>query len=463
MDGYEVWETNRKGTSKGGGGLTLIYRSSLSYHKYIPAVPDEYQYIKDERQWLLLSSGSSRLAFLHLYIACQNTRDNSFIQWNDDLFSLITQEALDLKRQGFFILAMGDFNSRVGRIPGLESNTPDLNQNSQRFFRFLEEVNLLVINTLPVSKGVFTRFDNFSGSKSLLDYALIDKGKAETVNTFVIDEHARFRCGSDHALLHCSIEFQHRLRANWQFKESFNYNIRGSTNYASYRSNLDKALSSMSLYQFSQESAASKLHHITECIHFAAKESIGFKKFRRKKGRRLPAKIISMIKTKSSLLLQLRMGSSSSSLQHERLLKEYKEIKEKLDNEILSYKIKKRSAIRSKLLLKDPNRKSFWRFVRGQMAAVGVITALRNKEGEMVFDKDGIQDVVMNHFSDIFCGQQVPVYESDNDTSNEELPSGERKYDSEHFEDVVCAPYSYMELDDLLSNLSSGKASGHDR
>ena len=156
MDGYEVWETNRKGTSKGGGGLTLIYRSSLSYHKYIPAVPDEYQYIKDERQWLLLSSGSSRLAFLHLYIACQNTRDNSFIQWNDDLFSLITQEALDLKRQGFFILAMGDFNSRVGRIPGLESNTPDLNQNSQRFFRFLEEVNLLVINTLPVSKGVFT-------------------------------------------------------------------------------------------------------------------------------------------------------------------------------------------------------------------------------------------------------------------------------------------------------------------
>ena len=125
---------------------------------------------------------------------------------------------------------------------------------------------MLIINTLPVSKGVFTRFDDFSGSESLLDYALIDKGKAETVNTFVIDEHARFRCGSDHALLHCSVEFQHRPRANWQFKESFKYNIRGSTNYAIYRSNLDKALSSMSLHQFSQESAASKLHHITECI-----------------------------------------------------------------------------------------------------------------------------------------------------------------------------------------------------
>ena len=96
------------------------------------------------------------------------------------------------------------------------------------------------------------------------------------------------------------------------------------------------------------------------------------------------------------------MGSSNSNLQHERLLKEYKEIKEKLDNEMLSYKIKKRSAIRSKLILKDPNRKSFWRFVRGHMVAVGVITALRNKEGEMVFDNDGIQDVVMNHFSDIF-------------------------------------------------------------
>ena len=165
-------------------------------------VASNLEYIRNERQWLLISSGHDRIAFLHVYIACQNNRDDSFLAWNEDLFSLISQEALRLRQQGFTVLALGDFNSRVGAIPGLEGNTPDHNRNTPMFLTFLNEVNLMIINTLPIAKGLFTRFINNSGqssTQSLLDYGLVDNDHVSNVTSFVIDETTRYSCGSDHA------------------------------------------------------------------------------------------------------------------------------------------------------------------------------------------------------------------------------------------------------------------------
>ena len=461
-----MWESNRQGADKGGGGLTLLYRNTLNTHEYNPTVSDEYKYVMKERQWLLVSSGSNRCAFLHVYIACQNSRNNSYLQWNEDLFSLLTQEALELKRQGFFVLAMGDFNSRIGNIPGLENNSPDHNRNTPRFLRFIEEVNLVIINTLPVSEGLFTRFDDVTGGKSLLDYALIDSEKTDIVNTLVIDEDARFRCGSDHALLHCTIEFHHRPKGNWQFKKILNYNLQSSTDYNMYRRDLNRALSSKPLCEFSLETPAAKLLHITECIHSAATNSIGFKVTKRKKGRRLPQNLLSMIHERNELVQHLGRCSSCSILEHQMIRKNIAEIKEKLNGELLAHKLKKRATLRSKLLLKDPTRKKFWRYVKGQMNLVGRITAIKDKSGKMVFDREGIQDVILNHFSDVFSGQQIPVYEKEvvpEITDELSKCPGERKFESDHFEDIICAPYSYNELDEILSQLKTGKACGHDR
>ena len=48
-EGYELWESNRGGSDKGGGGLAMFYRSSLVAHEHDPDVSDEYHYIKKER------------------------------------------------------------------------------------------------------------------------------------------------------------------------------------------------------------------------------------------------------------------------------------------------------------------------------------------------------------------------------------------------------------------------------
>ena len=97
----------------------MLYRKSLSAHEWNPVVPTDHNFVQNERQWLLLNCGKQRCAFLHVYIACDTHKDDSFLHWNESLFYLVTQEALKLKRQGFTVIAMGDFNSRVGNLPSL--------------------------------------------------------------------------------------------------------------------------------------------------------------------------------------------------------------------------------------------------------------------------------------------------------------------------------------------------------
>ena len=59
------------------------------------------------------------------------------MEWNEDLFFLLSQESMKLKRQGFIIISMGDFNSRIGIRQGLEFNTPDTNRNAPMFLNFV--------------------------------------------------------------------------------------------------------------------------------------------------------------------------------------------------------------------------------------------------------------------------------------------------------------------------------------
>ena len=248
IPGYTTWNTERSGPDKGGGGLTLLYKESLKAHQWSPQVEEQFKYVEKERQWLLIEGSNKRCAFLHTYIACQTTRHDSFLQWNEDLFQLLTLEAIKLRKSGYVILAMGDFNTRVGQINGLEQNTSDTNCNTPMFLNFITQVNLVIINTLPIARGLFTRFmTNTSTQGSLLDYGLIDSDHTHTVTSFVIDEHARHDCGSDHALLECKILFSNTPKVSWSFNDVIQYNIKEDTNYSEYQNTLDQLISTVSM------------------------------------------------------------------------------------------------------------------------------------------------------------------------------------------------------------------------
>ena len=149
--------------------------------------------MEKERQWLLIhEEGGGKLAFLSCYIACNSFTSDDFVKWNEDLFHLLTKETLYLRQKGFMVVAMGDFNTRVGQLDGLEGNTSDINRNYPMFSTFTTETNLVIINTLPLCTSIFTRFDG--DKKSLLDYGMVDSDHVGNILSFTIDENARFDC-----------------------------------------------------------------------------------------------------------------------------------------------------------------------------------------------------------------------------------------------------------------------------
>ena len=273
----------RGGGDKGGGGLCILYRDTLTPHHWLPKVEDRLKYVENEMQWLLVDNGSQKCAMLHCYVSCQSVRNDNFIQWNEDLFELMTSELVRLRKQGFIVLCMGDFNSRVGRISGLEGNTPDLNKNSPMFFNFVSQANLVIMNTLPVAKGLFTRF--MGGSASVLDYGLIDSDHVNTVTSFAIDEDARYDCGSDHALLLAQMKFGRSNSVEWSFKETVRFNFNSTTNFKAYQNELDNHSSGVPLYVFDDMSADEKLNHITSSIVESGKKTLGIKLKRKRKPR----------------------------------------------------------------------------------------------------------------------------------------------------------------------------------
>ena len=475
FSGYSEWKTERGGTDKGGGGLCILYREGLTPHQWSPLVPPELKYIMNERQWLLLDSGKERLAVLHVYIACQSHKSDGFLQWNEDLFTLLSQEAVKLRQQGFIILALGDFNSRVGRIPGLENNTPDINRNTPMFLNFISQVNFTIINTLPISKGLFTRFMDSSGrpgTQSLLDYGLIDSDHVHTVTSFVIDEEARYDCATDHALLLCHLEFGSKPSANWSFHEVIKYDFNEKSDFSEYQKMLDHFCSSTPLHQFENLPADQMLTHITHCINESGKKSFGLKVKKRKHGQKLPRHITDKLKPKQVLSRNLHHARLQHNPNVETLQADLNLMKAEIKDLISEVKLKRRLRLRTKLLQADPSRKKFWRFLKNQMKAAGSITGAYDKAGNMIFQQDEIEEAVLDHFGKFFQGQRIPVFTDPEPLDQVALTIQELdnilgkshiNLPDDKFEEQVCSPYSFTELNQILATLPSGKASGYDQ
>ena len=78
---YKAWHADRGGLDKvsyntlkihflyityfqGGGGMSIYYDETLQAHEHIPTVPDNFSYLRNERQWLPVQSNPNKIAFL---------------------------------------------------------------------------------------------------------------------------------------------------------------------------------------------------------------------------------------------------------------------------------------------------------------------------------------------------------------------------------------------------------------
>ena len=119
----------------------------------------------------------------------------------------------------------------------------------------------------------------------------------------------------------------------------------------------------MSLEAFSQLSPSDMLPHISENINNTAMGVFGVKSFKhRRKGRRLPLSLRNVIHEKKTLLA--RLVNSADPEEQKDLSFKIGILKDTISERISNFRLQKRTKIRSKLLLEDPTRRKFWRFLR---------------------------------------------------------------------------------------------------
>ena len=273
---------------------------------------------------------------------------------------------------------MGDFNTRVGELQGLQGNTPDVNRNNPMFMSFLADLDLVIINTLPISTGLFTRFKG--AQKSLLDYGLIDREHVQHVLSFKVDEDARFGCSSDHALLDCEVQFRWILKSLDGYNDVVKYNFHENSDFTHYKDLLERYLMVTDLEEFSKLTSPEMLNHIVSNIHKAALHSFGPKTTKKKKRVQLPKSIRVKIQNKRDVarLLYKEQAIGNDGLV-EKLQKMFTDLKHQVDKDISDMRLRKRNRIRSKLLRDDPSRKKFWKFLKSKIKSAGNITALLDK------------------------------------------------------------------------------------
>ena len=113
-----------------------------------------------------------------------------------------------------------------------------------------------------------------------------------SVTSFAIDDQARFKCGSDHALLTCEIGLSGKHRIKWKYNEAIHYNFKQKTCFKKYQISLDNSLNECEIGDFKKLTLDDKLKFLTEKINSCAMSTFGVNCKKRKKGLKLPKPII---------------------------------------------------------------------------------------------------------------------------------------------------------------------------
>ena len=191
----------------------------------------------------------------------------------------------------------------------MEQNHPSTNANTPFFREFVSTLNLVILNTLPVCRGLFTYFmerTGFTPSQAVLDYGLFDNEHAEMVSSFCINSDARYLCGADHAMLTATINFGVTERLTVRSDEVLFYNLPADDNYTRFYEELDPLLTVTPADAFMQMSLDDQHLHLVNCLSEACQKQFLRPSYSRHKRRtRLPRRLVQMIRLERVLKREL--------------------------------------------------------------------------------------------------------------------------------------------------------------
>ena len=120
-------------------------------------------------------------------------------EWNDRIEANITEDLKALQEEGMKTLLVGDFNGHIGERSG------QADRNGRRVLGIKERGDLQIMNQSPKCKGRWTWMRR--GSKSIIDYVMMDPVMATALKSMEIDEKGEKWCvGADHSWIQLVID-----------------------------------------------------------------------------------------------------------------------------------------------------------------------------------------------------------------------------------------------------------------
>ena len=353
-----------------GGGLAVLVKEDMASSRWkgLEETAEDKKAGK-ERMWVLVNTGTLRLAILNIYLACISTRRPEYVMDNERILSLVTKERVNLINMGYTTITLGDMNAKIGGEGCLKEKGNDLriNQNGHLLKQWALQNHMIILNSRPLAQGLFTRktfCENENITKeSLLDYCLIDEGSESMVSSFIIDEYNRFSITSDHSTIVVTLKLEGaKQKVMWRVRNSW-CSINDNTDYETFKKLSDET--AMDQEVFKTLSSDEKLKVLREGYkdawlggNYVKKRGRGGKRNRRADITR-------------SLIPRMKMPIVKLKSEGKETTEEFKALMERLEKTIETEKEDKarrkrleRTEKEEKFIRSDTNGSKFFEFVR---------------------------------------------------------------------------------------------------
>ena len=130
-------------------------------------------------------------------ITCTNAygpQENAKIAQKNNFWKYLEEEAARSRREGIGFVLQGDLNSWLGPdiLPG---DIRKQNKNGKFFAQFVENNKLVIVNSLPICKGIITRSRLRQGElvQSTIDFYVVCQRVLPFISEMIIDNDKKYR------------------------------------------------------------------------------------------------------------------------------------------------------------------------------------------------------------------------------------------------------------------------------
>ena len=427
VPGYDVTEHRRSDLAgdKGGGGLALFTRKvdGLVFKDYDPDLDPDHAFVRSERAWKTVQSVQGKTVICSVYAGFQ-APDDRHGYWNESLYSVLKAEVATLRRDGYRVVLLGDFNCHVGDTEGvgIAGNHSDINRNGRRFLEFLKDSNCVHINGCPdLTTGLWTR--QRGGVASVLDYGVIALEHKSSVKSLFIDDQGQFGGGSDHNWLFLELDdsFVRKYRVSNLPKRTKKWNITETQDWTGFVDTLNPLVDAIDRTL----DDASLVNKAANVLVQSGLKNIGLRSgssHTSMKATALPRNLVDELrvkrqlekswKTKCSVFSSLHAAQQTDTLRQsmEDAEKLFLNQRKKVDSVFSSMRRSDRSNILKKCSGNSLEaRKHFWSHVNKSVHKSSEIDAVISPDGVLHCAPEAINLQVEQHLVTVFNGSLAPI------------------------------------------------------